>query len=331
MKTTFKLFTTLIFLGLLSCEKNDSNIKDKSYSDYLSDKAVISIRLFNNNVWILSAKICDTCYVSPYMSYRPVISQLVVINDSGFDYEEPTSVSNLTVDHHGNLYTASQNKIFKQTGIKNYELILDTKDFNFQDFTFDKNDNIWLSGYRGIGFWNHQEFKVFNSGNSELPSNIIHGLTIDKDDNVWVALDFKGLLKISGDKWEIIPNSEIPGLKTSSYLSNPIVDNENNIWFYVFNLGTSSNILKFNGKDWNYEYPNQNGDGIINIDSKGTIWVINDEIENYSFKKSTLTYLQNNEWINLDVNMIKSKIITVNSDDRKIYIGTVDGLKVIEK
>lgn len=331
MKTAFKHFTVILLLGLFSCEKNDTQIKNKLYGDYLSDKAILSIGLFNNNSWILSTKICDTCYVAPFMSYRPMISQLTKIYDSGFVYEEPTIVSSPTMDHHGNLYTATKNKLFKLIGIGNYQLILETKDFNFYNYAFDKNDNIWFAGYNGIGFWNHQEFKVYNTSNSELPSNIIHGLTIDNYDNVWVALDFKGLLKISGVKWEILPNSEIPGLKTSSYLSNPIADNENNVWFHVFNSNTGSSILKFNGKDWNYEYPNQNGYGTINIDSKGTIWVINDEIENYSFKKSTLAYLKNSEWIKFDVSLIKSKITTINSDDKKFYIGTVEGLRVIEK
>lgn len=331
MKTVFKYLSVILLCGLFACEKNDSPVKDKSYNDYLSDKAVISIGLFNNNSWILSTKICDTCYVSPYMSYRPMISQLTRISDSGFDYEEPTFVSGPVMDHRGNLYTASQNKLFKFNGIKDYQLILETNDFNFYSYAFDKNDNIWFSGYQGIGFWNQNELKVIKTTNSELPTNIIHGLTIDNLDNVWVTLDFKGLLKISGDKWEIIPNSEIPGLKTSSYLSDPIVDNKNNIWFHVFNSNTSSSILRFDGKEWQYEYPNQIGYGVVNVDSKGTIWVISDITENYSFKKSSLAYLQDNTWVNFDVSMIKSRITTVNSDDKKVYIGTADGLRVFEK
>lgn len=331
MKKMSTNFVIILFFGLLSCKKNNSDIKNKTYNDFLSDKAIIAIGLINNNGWILSEKICDTCYVAPYMSYRPMISQLTKIYDSGFDYEEPTFVSNPTMDHHGNLYTAFKNKIFKLIDIKNYQLIFEAKDFSFYNYAFDKNDNIWFAGYNGIGFWNHQEFKVFNTSNSELPSNIIHGLTIDNNDNVWVTLDFKGLLKITGDKWEIIQNSEIPGLKTSSYLSNPIVDNDNNIWFSVFDSSIASNILKFNGENWNYEYPNQNGYGTLNIDSKGVIWIIHDEIENYLFKKSTLSYLKNNEWINFNVSNIKSKITTVNSDDKKVYIGTIEGLKLIEK
>lgn len=331
MKTLIKIWTIILLLGFLSCEKNDSHIKYKSFSDYLSDKAILSIQLYDNNIWILSTKVCDNCYVSPEMSSIPMVSQLTMINNSGFDYEEPTLVSTPTMDHQGNLYTASRNKMYKLMGIKDYELIFETKDFNFFDFAFDKNDNIWLSGDNGIAFWNGKELKIFNTSNSELPSNIIHGLAIDNSDNVWVALDFKGLLKINGDKWEIIPNSEIPGLNTYSYLNNPIVDNANNIWYNVFSPNATSSFLRFDGVNWHYEYPNQLGYGVLNIDSKGTLWVINTKIENSVFKRSTLTYLQNNEWINFDVSIIKSRILTVNSDDKKVYIGTTEGLLVVEK
>ncbi len=196
---------------------------------------------------------------------------------------------------------------------------------------FDKNDNIWLSGYNGIAFWNGNELKVYDTNNSDLPSDNTHGLNIDNSNNVWVTLDFKGLLKITGDDWKIIPNSEIPGLDEYSYLHSPIVDNENNIWFNVFSPDTNSSILLYDSKEWIYQYPNQNGYGTINIDSQGTFWIINSEYDNYSFKNSTLAYLQNNEWINYDVSMIESKILTVNADDRNIFIGTVNGLVVIDK
>jgi len=265
------------------------------------------------------------------MSFRPTITQLTLINDSSFDYEEPTSVGIPCPDSKGDLYTAASNKIYKLNNIKDYELILETGNFYFNSFAFDKNDNIWLSGYNGIAFWNGNELKVYNTNNSELPSDITHGLTIDNSGNVWVTLDFNGLLKISGDDWEIIPNSAIPGLTDYSYLNSPIVDNENNIWFIVFSPDTNSNILVYDSKEWIYQYPNQNGYGTINIDSQGIFWIIISEYENYSFKKSTLAYLFNNEWTNFDVSMIDTKILTLNAEDKKIFIGTVEGLVVIDR
>ena len=332
MKSFLISFT--IFLSLLilpSCENNTDKPVYKSYIDYLSDKSIESIHILDNDIWVLSSKICDTCYVPPEMSSIPMISQLTIINDTSFDFEEPTSFSSQAVGHRGSLYAASFNKILKLNGINDYEVILETGDFDFYYFAFDRNNNIWLSGYNGIAFWNGSELEVYNTSNSELPSDITHGLAIDNTGNVWIALDFEGVLKISGDKWEVISNIEIPGLKSSSNLRSPIVDTENNIWFSVYNSDTTSNILKYDGEDWNYEYPNQSGAGNIKIDSNGNIWIITNESENYSYKRSTLTYLQNNEWISFDVSKIESYILTVNSDNETVYIGTVEGLKVMKK
>ncbi len=326
---SFAIFLSLLILS--SCENNTDKPVYKSYIDYLSDKSIESIHILGDDIWVLSSKVCDTCYVPPEMSSISMISQLTIINDTNFDFEEPISFTSQAVSHQGSLYVAAHNKIVKLNGINDSEIILETGDFDFYYFAFDNNNNIWLGGYNGIAFWNGSELKVYNTGNSELPSNITHGLAIDNTDNVWIALDYKGVLKIEGDKWEVISNIEIPGLKSTSNLRSPVIDNDNNVWFGVSNSDTTSNILKYDGEDWNYEYPNQSGAGIIKIDSNDTIWIITNESENYSYKRSTLTYLQNNEWISFDVSMIESYILTVNSDNEKVYVGTVRGLIVIEK
>lgn len=338
MKKQINILICFIIIVFISCEKHDDNAIEElniiKVSDdalyYLSDKAILSIEIAENSIWILSSKHCDTCYVAPHMSYIPTISQLTLIKDSSFEYEEPTSIGFPCINHKGILFATSGNKVYKINSIKDYELVLETEGFNFYSLAFDKNDNIWLSGYNGIAFWNGNELKVYDTNNSDLPSDITHGLTIDNSNNVWVTLAFKGLLKIKEDDWEIIPNSEIPGLDEYSYLRSPIVDNENNIWFNVFSPDTNSNILFYNGVDWNYQYPRQNDHyGRLTIDSRGTIWAISNKYDYSTFISSSLAYYKNSEWIEFDISDIDSKVLTVNADDNKVYIGTVKGL--IEK
>jgi hypothetical protein len=331
MKTSFKYLVITLLFGLIACEDENVYKSSGSYIEYLSDKSIIAIRIYNQSTWILSSKLCDTCYIAPYMSYIPTISQLTLIKDSSFKYDEPTNFSIPCSDSKGNLFTASNNKLYKINNINDYSIFLETGDFHFNEFIFDKNDNIWLSGYNGIAFWNGVELKIYNSNNSELPSDITHGLAIDNAGTIWVALDFKGLLKIKSDNWEIIPNSEISGLKDISYLRNPIVDNDNNLWFNVFSPDINSNILTYDGLDWEYQFPDQSKYSNLNIDSKGTIWAIINHYDNDNFVSSTLFYYRNNDWINFDVSNIKSKILTVNSDDSKVFIGTVKGLYIKER
>ena len=332
MKTaTFKLLTIFLLTGLLSCEETNRPDYYRSYTEYLSDKAIISIGIFDNTVWILSIKECDTCYVHPFSSHVPTISQLTAITQTGFNFQEPAYVGTPVMDNQGNLFTALQNKIYKIKSLGNYELVLEPDGFQFNYFTFDKNNHIWMGGDKGLAYWDGNELTRYNISNSILPSNITHGIALDHTGNVWVTLDFKGLLKISGDKWEVIPNAEIPGLKSSSYLSAPIVDNDNNIWFSVFTPDTTSNILRYDGLHWNYEYLGTDGYGMINRDSKGAIWIIQNIREDHVFKYPTLSYLKNGVWNNFDVSGIASQILTVNSDENKVYIGTVKGLYVVNK
>ena len=108
-----------------------------------------------------------------------------------------------------------------------------------------------------------------------------------------------------------------------------LVDLENNIWFVVFNSDTTSNILVYKDGSWKYEFPDDTKYVDLRIDSKGTIWAINNHYEKNDFIYSTLKYYKNSEWFTFNTSDIDSKILTVNSDDKKVYIGKVYGL--IEK
>lgn len=328
--TFFLLFT--ILSGLLSCEKIDTQTKPESYFDYLSDKSISSIKLYNNRIWISSSKYCDTCYTHPASSAIPTIEQLTVIENSTYEYDEGTIFGTPISDNDGNLYVANGMQVYKVNNINDYSLFLETGNFRFKSFTFDKDDNIWFSGYNGIAFWNKAELVVNNSNNSELPSDITHGLAIDNSGMVWVALDFKGLLKIDSGKWEIIPNNSIPGLTNLSYLRSPIVDSDDNVWFEVFVSNKNSNIVMFNGSDWEYQYPDETGNGNfhgnLTSDSKGRIWSINAFFEHGTSTLSSLTLSlrENNEWKIIDANDIETRILDINADDNKVYIGTLKGL-----
>ncbi len=329
MKTLIKVLLIAILIGLFACESDNSDLNTDTYLDYLSDKSILSIKIYNDTIWVSSSKYCDTCYVAPYMCYIPIIEQLTMIKDSYYEYDEPTIFETPNIDNQGNLYVASNNALYKLNAINNYSKILETGEFNFNSFAFDKNDNIWFTGDNGIAYWDKFDLTIYNSNNSELPSDITHGLAIDSSNIVWITLDFEGLLKINTSFWEVIPNSEIPGLNENSYLRNPIIDNKNNIWFTVFNPAVNSNVLVFNGTDWRYEYPNDDDFGRLNVDSEGTIWAIGNKYDNGNFSNSCLSYYKNGEWFDLDISSVSSQILTVNSNNNKVYIGTLNGL--IEK
>jgi ligand-binding sensor domain-containing protein len=331
MKTQIILLLISVLIGLASCKNDDSINKKESYLDYLKDKSIIAIHVQGDTKYIFTSRYCDTCYLAPYNSHLPTIEEWTVINDSTFKNYSPTDFSGLPIsDNKGNLYIAKGNKIYKLNDSGEYEQLLSAGNYNFTSFTFDNENNIWLYGdNNGVAFWNKSEFKIYNTQNSPLPTDRIHGLAVDKSGVVWISLDFKGLLKIENDKWIVVSNSEIPGLTKYSYLRGPKAVAENSVWFEVFSSDTTSNILRVENESWIYEFPENTGYFNLNIDSKGTIWVISNHYDYSIYKYSTLKYYNNNSWFDFDVSDIDTQILTVNADDNKVYIGTINGL--IEK
>ncbi|MFV0589869.1 MAG: hypothetical protein ACK5M7_00655 [Draconibacterium sp.] len=209
------------------------------------------------------------------------------------------------------------------------EFLLSTGDLYFSSLAFDNEGNIWLYGNNnGIAFWNKSTLTVYNTDNSQLPTNAVHGIGVDKHGTVWVSLDYKGLLKILNNNWIITPNSEIPGLLEESYLRGPKIDPDNNLWFEVFHPDTS-NILRLDNGNWKYEFPDNTVYSNLFLDSKGTIWSINRHFDVNVLKYATLKYFHKNSWINFDIGDITGRIFILNADENTVYIGTEHGL--IEK
>lgn len=325
MKNLRVLFAFLILAGLASCEKD--NPGDKSYLSFLNNKAVTEIHILGDSVFVLTSRPCSDCDVPMHMSYRPVITEWTMINGQTYKNYSLNDFPGIPVsDKKGKLYTGKGNTIFKHTGSR-YEPLFSTGDYKFNAFTFDYDDNIWLWGESsGIAFWNKSELKIYNSQNSPFLTKIIHGLAIDQTGSVWVTLDFKGLIKITGEQWEVVPNEQIPGLNKYSYLRGPGMVTENSIWFDVFSPDTTSNVLRYTNNSWVYEFPDSGYFSHFKMDSRGTIWAISHHRDNSVYTKSTLKYFENNKWINFDVSDISSWITTVNATNNKVYIGTLEGL-----
>jgi ligand-binding sensor domain-containing protein len=321
----------MALVGITSCETDDFADKKLSYLEYLNNKAIIAIHIHGETKYIFTSRYCDTCYVSPFQSHFPVIAEWTVINDSSYANYSPADFSGLPIsDMNGNLYIVKGNTIYKLNANGEKEVLLNTGDYTFTSISFDNENNIWAYGENnGIAFWDKSHLTVYNSQNSQLPTDRVHGLKVDNNGIVWVSLDFKGLLKIENDNWIVIPNSEIPGLNQYSYLRGPKFIQENSVWFEVFRPDTSSNILRLENEKWIYEFPDITEYFNIVMDSEGTIWSINNHIDVSGFKYATLKYYRNNSWIDFDVSDIQTNIFTVNATDKTVYIGTSKGL--IEK
>jgi ligand-binding sensor domain-containing protein len=117
-------------------------------------------------------------------------------------------------------------------------------------------------------FSQNPEWIIYNTGNSQLPSDRVTSIVIDKKNKIWIGTT-NGLVSIDGKNWNLYNTSN------SNLIDNFItaieIDKDDNIW-----IGTYFNLTRFDGQNWN-NYPI---DGAVNIndiliDKSNNIWIAN--------------------------------------------------------
>lgn len=328
MKTS--VYILLLFIGLFTCCKKQSSPKlPGSYLEYLDEKQILSITAAGNEVWVFSSTVCDTCTVPGYVSAVPLNYQLTKITGDDYKVDERPRVGKPVRDKNNNLYARGidYKGIYRINDINDYSLVVETGDWGINDFVFDNNNHIWIWGTTGIGYWDGSRLEIYNSSTAGLPTNIIHGITVDANNIVWAPLDYagKGVLKIENGSRSIVPITSIPGLTANNYLAYPVADDAGNIWFRTDAL-PSPKIVKYDGNNWT-TIPSDSNAYIIGKDQKGTVWQTRNN-SNIPSGPTSLYYLKNNEWQQLDTGDSKGYIYNVDVTDNNIFIGTSRGLLV---
>lgn len=97
---------------------------------------------------------------------------------------------------------------------------------DFPDLAMDQNGGIWMASYSGLIYYSGQIFTVYNTSNSDLPSNSVNVVEVDSANNVWAGTD-NGLVKIvlenpnglnatNFEKTEVYPNPSIGWIEIAS-------------------------------------------------------------------------------------------------------------------
>ena len=334
MKRTVGFFFFLLAI-IPSCKKDNDADPKVTYLEYLSDKSIKSIVPLNGEVWIESSSRCDTCYQMPHLS-EPTRQLTKIRGNKSFDSNPDFAYRSLQSDKDGNLYAlyyGDNNEIYMVNGLNDFSLHQSFSGFGFMRYTFDLNNNLWLSGYQGFAFSDGSELSVYNQSTTDMTTDLTHALAVDHGGVVWVALDYHGLIRIKSGIWEHIPTAAIPGLQQNAYLSSIAVDDNSRKWFKVSTPGyTGTNILSlYDDVEWVYHEPaNASSYGHLMADVNGRIWYMSFVYENFAFKEPNLSFYKNNEWFTVNVSHLKSIIMTVNAYEDKLLIGTQKGLYEIE-
>jgi len=104
-----------------------------------------------------------------------------------------------------------------------------------------------ISVFTQLTISQNNEWKIFNTSNSPLPTNNILCLNIDIFNNIWIGTA-SGLVKKSNDDWVIYnqSNSDIP-VDLISYIQS---DKNGILWLTGADNGYPKGLIKFDGTNW---------------------------------------------------------------------------------
>lgn len=156
----------------------------------------------------------------------------------------------------------------------------------------------------------------FTEYNSDLPSNYLEDVAVDKTGNLWLAATMRGLTKYNGWEWTTY-NTSNSGIPYNGVYN--IGFDDNNVW--LGNMG----ITKFDGTSWtNYNKSNSDfpAEGCLSIacDTGNVKWIIvYNGIVRYDDLNFTL-YTKNNSGLTSEY------ILSIAFDDsNNAWIGTWGG------
>jgi ligand-binding sensor domain-containing protein len=137
-----------------------------------------------------------------------------------------------------------------------------------------------ISSGKGLARFDGMNWTVYDTSNSEIPSNSISSIVIDDYDNKWIGTYDAGITKFDGSQWTIYDttNSGLP----SNAISCVTIDQLGNIWIGIGPARpawwSGEGLVKFDGTDWtvydtlNSDIPSNHISCII-IDDYNNKWI----------------------------------------------------------
>lgn len=194
-----------------------------------------------------------------------------------------------------------------------------------KSIAFDSKGNAWIGTFKqGLIKYNPQETVIFNSENSNLPSNsVIWDIAVDSKDNVWIGCE--GLIKYDGNKFTHYNTSNSP--VPEDFVYSIAIDSKDNIWFTSCRF-KEGGFVKFDGTNWKVFTPG-NSDLPVNsiksivIDNNDNIWLALSEIVNSTY----LIKISGNTWETYsgeDLGFNPYYFANIDINSRNLICGAID-------
>ncbi|MEN6295095.1 MAG: two-component regulator propeller domain-containing protein [Chloroherpetonaceae bacterium] len=260
-----------------------SFVVDTTYGNY-----VHALAEENGYIWVGT-------YASGLIRFDPSTNEIIKYGYIGPDSGH-YAIYSMTIDSAGNKWIITTNIEFevqepdvlsKFDGMQwtNYRPtdffpnIRTRSDVFFRSIAFDKDGTMWIgtaiSGL--IKFKDKNNWEVYDTTNSKLPSNLINSIIFDSVGNIIIGA-YKGLVKFDGDSTWVVWDSLDTGPFSNNSYAIPVVDLNGNIWVGCYDrfsgYGVVCKVTDFTTYE-EFETPVLPGNYVYSIalDADNSIWV----------------------------------------------------------
>jgi len=309
MKKIFFYLISVAMMGYASCSKE----KAESSLPYGLPGTIISDMAFDNNhmFYFVTSEIDRDVEISPvssFIPYRHYLSRKSEKTGKVEILDKRYTGGKLYFDKNNRLLTFDSYAIYRFDGSLRhaiFEVPDRTPELSFIFMAVDNDNNIWAGGYQ-TGLYkidNYLNVTHYHENNSELPTNYVTNIHIDKNNDIWIVTGRygtkQGLVKISDGQWVVydlnFSNSQITSLVT---------DQKGNVWMGMGWENEDQTLICFDGTSWETVHPRNDKNELV---------------------KGTVHYLQSNGR-ELYVVMRKAETIKENYSHLHVLL-TFDGVK----
>jgi ligand-binding sensor domain-containing protein len=190
--------------GLSHISVNISLYGDKDVHDILFDK--------NNVLWIALHEGTVATYLNNNWSTYP---------EQDVDFHHPHKIM---FDNNDVLWGASGYGSIKYDG-KSWDSVYVNEEILRSTCLEIDNNTIWFGSTNGLYRITDVDTIVYNTSNSELPTNYIKSIAIDSKHKIWLGTNV-GIFTFNGLIWEII---DLP--IDDKFINSLVIDSDDKIWF----------------------------------------------------------------------------------------------------
>lgn len=187
----------------------------------------------------------------------------------------------------------------------------------------DSDSTVWIGTRAGLARYRNNHWTVYNTSNSQLPSDTVHALTVHPlTDHIWIGTNF-GLARFDGTTWSTynMANSGLP----RNVVTSVAIDQFGTVWAGTLQGG----LARFVNNNWmvfrttNSDIPHNNVRALAATDD-GKVWIGTDN--GLAAFRVTDWEVFNRDNSGLPDNSIKK---IAKFDGTSIVVGTEDGGIVI--